>query len=87
MTDRVADMVAENKNIAINIKLEIQFGEGVGHGGWLIGSKLFRPEAQGGIAGPDAPKIQALPEWGGAGLTLAWIFVKDLSTCTGGPQR
>ena len=45
MTDRVADMVAENKNIAINIKLEIQFGEGVGHGGWLIGYKLFRPEA------------------------------------------
>ena len=41
---------------------------------------------QGGITGPDAPKMQALPEWGG-GLTLAWIFVKDLSTCTEGPQR
>ena len=41
---------------------------------------------KGGVAGPDAPKIQALPEWGG-GLTLAWIFVKDLSTCTEGPQR
>ena len=24
---------------------------------------------------------------GGGGLTLAWIFVKDLSTCTEGPQR
>ena len=24
--------------------MEIQFGERVGHGGWLIGSKLFRPE-------------------------------------------
>ena len=23
----------------------------------------------------------------GGGLTLAWIFVKDLSTCTEGPQR
>ena len=25
--------------------MEIQFGERVGHGGWLIGLKLFRPEA------------------------------------------
>ena len=25
--------------------------------------------------------------WMGGGLTLAWIFVKDLSTCTEGPQR
>ena len=41
---------------------------------------------KGGVLGPDNPKMQALPEWGG-GLTLAWIFVKDLSTCTGGPQR
>ena len=24
---------------------------------------------------------------GGEGLTLAWIFVKDLSACTEGPQR
>ena len=44
-------------------------------------------KGKGGVAGPDAPKIQALPEWGGGGLTLAWIFVKDLSTCTEGPQR
>ena len=29
----------------ININMEIQFGERVGHGGWLIGPKLFRPEA------------------------------------------
>ena len=25
--------------------MEIQFGERVDHGGWLIGPKLFRPEA------------------------------------------
>ena len=42
--------------------------------------------SKGGVAGPDTPKMQALPEWGG-GLTLVWIFVKDLSTCTEGPQR
>ena len=47
---------------------------------------LYIPGSKGGVVGPDAPKIQALPEWGG-GLTLAWIFVKDLSTCTEGPQR
>ena len=33
--DKVADMAAEGT----------QFGERVGHGGWLIGPKLFRPEA------------------------------------------
>ena len=49
---------------------------------WCIFMQLYK----GGVPGPDAPKIQALPEWGG-GLTLAWIFVKDLSTCTEGPQR
>ena len=38
--DKVADMVAD-----ININIEIQFGERVGHGGWFIGPKLFRPEA------------------------------------------
>ena len=41
---------------------------------------------KGGVIGPANPKMQALPGWGG-GLTLAWIFVKDLSTCTEGPQR
>ena len=29
----------------IDINMEIRFGERVGHGGWLIGPKLFRPEA------------------------------------------
>ena len=38
--DKVADMVADS-----DINMEIQFGERVGHGGWLIGPKLFRPEA------------------------------------------
>ena len=37
--DKVADMVAD-----IDINIEIQFGERVGHGGWLIGPKLFRPK-------------------------------------------
>ena len=32
--DKVAD---------IDIDMEIQFGERVGHGGWLIGPKLFDP--------------------------------------------
>ena len=36
-------------------------------------------------ADPFVPKIQALPGWGG--LTPAWIFLKDLSTFTEGPQR
>ena len=31
--------------IDININMEIQFGERVGHGGWLIGPKLSRPKA------------------------------------------
>ena len=29
----------------IDIIMEINFGEIFGHGGWLIGPKLFRPEA------------------------------------------
>ena len=41
VTDRVADMVAENKKNVISIKLEIQFGERVGHGGWLIWTQTF----------------------------------------------
>ena len=32
-------------DINVNINMEIQFGERVGHGGWLIWSKLFRPKA------------------------------------------
>ena len=31
--------------IVININMEIQFDEKVGHRGWLIGLKLFRLEA------------------------------------------
>ena len=31
--------------IDIYIDMEIQFGEWVGHGGWLIGPKNFRPKA------------------------------------------
>ena len=40
VADKVADMVVD-----ININMEIQFGEKVGHGGWLIGPKLSRPKA------------------------------------------
>ena len=32
-------------NLARRRKKGTQFGERVGHGGWLIGSKLFLPEA------------------------------------------
>ena len=35
------DMFAD---IDFNINMEIQFGERVGHEGWLIEPKLFRPE-------------------------------------------
>ena len=44
--DKVDDigvnMVAD---IDVDINMEFQIGEIVGHGGWLIGSKLFRPKA------------------------------------------
>ena len=46
--DMVADMVVDNKydiDINININMEIQLGERVGHVSWLIGPKLFQPEA------------------------------------------
>ena len=38
-------MVGQQKyiDINININMEIQFGERVGHGSWLIGPKLFWP--------------------------------------------
>ena len=50
MADKVTDMVADNKEIKkmilpIGINMEIQFGERVGHGGWLIRPKLFRTKA------------------------------------------
>ena len=35
VADKVADMVVD-----ININMEMQFGEKVGHGGWLNGPKL-----------------------------------------------
>ena len=44
---KVANKVADNINI--NINMEIQFGERFGPGGWLIGPKLFRPEASSNI--------------------------------------
>ena len=40
----VADIEVD-KLADIDIDMEIQFGERVGHGCWLIGPKLFRPEA------------------------------------------
>ena len=41
--DMVANMVSDNKkiDIDIDINMEIQFGERVGHRDWLIGPKLF----------------------------------------------
>ena len=42
VADMEVDMVAD---IDIDIDMEVQFGERVGHGCWLIGPKLFRPEA------------------------------------------
>ena len=49
--DKVADMVADidvdtvaDTSINIHINMEIQFSERFGHGGCLIGPKLFRPE-------------------------------------------
>ena len=44
--DKMADMEVDLGMVAdIDINMEIQFGERVGHGGWSIGPKLFRPEA------------------------------------------
>ena len=40
VADIEVDMVAD-----VDIDMEIQFGERFGHGGWLIGQKLFRPKA------------------------------------------
>ena len=40
--DKVADMEVDMET---DIDIEIQFGERVGHGGWLIRPKLFQPEA------------------------------------------
>ena len=37
-------MVSDKKKIDIDINMEIQFGERVGHMGWLIGPKLFDPK-------------------------------------------
>ena len=48
VADKEADMVVDNKydiDINININMEIQLGERVGHVSWLIGPKLFQPEA------------------------------------------
>ena len=41
--DKVADMEVDTLDMVadIDINMEIQFGERVGHGGWLIGLKLF----------------------------------------------
>ena len=47
VADMFAKMVADKKKRKnyINISMEIQFGERVGHKGWLIRPKLFRPKA------------------------------------------
>ena len=44
----VADMEVD-KVADIDIDMEIQFGERVRHGGWLIGPKIVRPEALPGL--------------------------------------
>ena len=48
LAEIVTNMVADNFfffKIDIDINIYNPFGEGVGHGGWLIGPKLFWPEA------------------------------------------
>ena len=48
VADMMADMVADievDMVADIDINMEIQFGERDGPGGWLIGPKLFWPEA------------------------------------------
>ena len=40
VADMEVDMVAD-----IDINMEIQFGERIYHRGWLIGPKLFQPQA------------------------------------------
>ena len=41
VTDMEVDKVAD---IEVNMEKEIQFGERVGHGGWLTGPKLIQSE-------------------------------------------
>ena len=48
--DKVADIEVDivtsmEVDMVADINMEIQFGEKIGNGSWLIGSKLFRPEA------------------------------------------
>ena len=40
--DMMADMEVDK---VADVNMEIHFGERVGHRGWLIGPKLFRPKA------------------------------------------
>ena len=42
VADMEVDMVVDKVTV---IDMEIQFGERVRHGGWLIGPKLVQPEA------------------------------------------
>ena len=42
VVDMEVDMVVDKVTV---IDMEIQFGERVRHGGWLIGPKIVRPEA------------------------------------------
>ena len=46
MADMELDMVTDMEvDIEVDMETKIQFGERVGHGGWLIRPKLFQPEA------------------------------------------
>ena len=62
MVDMELDMVAD-----IDINMEIQFGERGGHKGWLIGPKLFQPEAY-----PDCASSKALRVYFGRSLAITF---------------
>ena len=61
----VADMVAM-ADINIDIDIDIQFGERVDHGSWLIGPKLFRPKAYASCASSKLCKF------------IVWLEIKSV---------
>ena len=59
-------LLFSNQMNDIDINMEIQFGERVGHGGWLIGPKLFRPKAYASCASSKLCKF------------IVWLEIKSV---------
>ena len=73
--DKVAEKVAD-----IEINMEIQLVEGVGHGGWLIGPKLCRSEAYPACASSKLCEFISNPHvttFHLAGVSTSHVFFKS----------